>query len=351
MKVLVIRFKQIGDAILSSVICNSLKKSFPDAQVDYVLYDYVAPLFKGHPYIDNIIEISKNEAKNPLLYLKRVYEITRTKYDIIIDLMGTPKSEFFTLFSLGSKYRIGRVGVKKRFLRGSVFNRYIFEPKTPLDECCKALLTLKPLEKAGFKIIYDKKMVVGLTEQEVKTLREKMLNSGIDFSKPIYVFAINSRRKHKIYPIENMKIIIEEVLKKYSAQVVLFYSPEEKEFVKEFHKMLKNNSRIFSNIETKSIKELAAFMKNCDMFIGNEGGPRHLAQAVGTPSLSIWRDGGGRDTWIPKDENHIGISTEDFGSITPNYQNLDHWEKYRLITPEYVLEKIDSMIKKSNIRK
>ena len=31
MKILVVRFKQIGDAILSSVICNSLKKA-PDAR-------------------------------------------------------------------------------------------------------------------------------------------------------------------------------------------------------------------------------------------------------------------------------------------------------------------------------
>ena len=351
MKILVIRFKQIGDAILSSVICNSLKKSFPDAQIDYVLYDYVAPLFKGHPYIDNVIEISKKEAKNPVLYLKRVYQITRAKYDIIIDVMGTPKSEFFTLFSLGTKYRIGRVGTKKRFLRGSTFNHYIFEPKGAHDECYKALLTLKPLEEAGFKIIYDNKMVVGLTEEEIENLREKMKKSGIDFTKPIYIFAVTSRREHKIYPIENMKKIVMGVLEKYSAQVILFYSPEEKEFVKNFHKMLGDNSRIFSNVETKSIKELASLIKNCDMFIGNEGGPRHLAQGVGIPSLSIWRHGGGRDTWIPKSKNHSGISTEDFALITPNYEELNHCERYNLITPEYVLEKIDSMIKKLNIRK
>ena len=34
MKILIIRFKQIGDAVLSSVICNTLKKSFPEAQRD-----------------------------------------------------------------------------------------------------------------------------------------------------------------------------------------------------------------------------------------------------------------------------------------------------------------------------
>lgn len=59
-KILVIRFKQIGDAILSSVICKNLK-----------------------------------ERKNPFKYLKKVWEVTREDYDIVIDIMSTPKSEFF----------------------------------------------------------------------------------------------------------------------------------------------------------------------------------------------------------------------------------------------------------------
>ncbi|WP_374118361.1 glycosyltransferase family 9 protein, partial [uncultured Fusobacterium sp.] len=36
MKILVVRFKQIGDAVLSSAICNTLKKSFPESEIDYV---------------------------------------------------------------------------------------------------------------------------------------------------------------------------------------------------------------------------------------------------------------------------------------------------------------------------
>ncbi|MCF2672748.1 glycosyltransferase family 9 protein, partial [Fusobacterium varium] len=42
MKILIIRFKQIGDAVLSSVICNTLKKSFPEAEIDYVVYEHIA---------------------------------------------------------------------------------------------------------------------------------------------------------------------------------------------------------------------------------------------------------------------------------------------------------------------
>ena len=48
-KVLVIRFRRIGDAVLSVVICSSIRKSFPEAEIHYVLNDHIAPLFENHP--------------------------------------------------------------------------------------------------------------------------------------------------------------------------------------------------------------------------------------------------------------------------------------------------------------
>ena len=36
--ILVVRFKRIGDAILSLPLCHSLKLTFPNAILDFVLY-------------------------------------------------------------------------------------------------------------------------------------------------------------------------------------------------------------------------------------------------------------------------------------------------------------------------
>ena len=111
--ILVIRFQRIGDAILSLPICNSLKLTFPNATVDYVLYEEAAHLFYDHPYIDNVITIKNDERKNIFKYLKKVREITKKRYDIIIDIMSTPKSELFSLFSLKTPLRIGRYKKKE----------------------------------------------------------------------------------------------------------------------------------------------------------------------------------------------------------------------------------------------
>ena len=59
--VLVVRFRQMGDAVLTTVICNTIRKTFPDARIDYVLNDNLAALFEGHPSIDRIITFTKEE--------------------------------------------------------------------------------------------------------------------------------------------------------------------------------------------------------------------------------------------------------------------------------------------------
>ena len=43
-KVLVVRFRRVGDAVVSSVICNTLRLNFPDAEIHYVLNEAIAPL-------------------------------------------------------------------------------------------------------------------------------------------------------------------------------------------------------------------------------------------------------------------------------------------------------------------
>ena len=78
------------------------------------MYEHIAPIFEKYQGIDNVIKITKEEQKNPFKYIKKVWQVTRNHYDIVIDIMSTPKSELFTLFSRGAKYRIGRAKKKKR---------------------------------------------------------------------------------------------------------------------------------------------------------------------------------------------------------------------------------------------
>lgn len=336
MKILIVRFKQIGDAILSSVICNTLKKSFPEAEIDYVVYEHIAPLFKNHPYIDNIIPITKEEQKNPLKYIAKVWKVTRKKYDIVIDIMSTPKSEMFTLFSLGSEYRIGR---RKKY-RGFTYTHKISEPVNSRDKVDKFLKMLAPLEEK-YKMLYDNNYITYINEYEKEKIKRKMTEAGIDFSKPIFICAINSRRPEKVYPFNKMERVIKKVVKELEPQIILFYSPTEKGFVKNFHLGLNNSKNVFSNIETDSIRELAALISNCDIFFGNEGGPRHIAQSLDIPSFAIFSPKSSKKEWLANpSKKHQGVEPRD---IYPECSCLSYKDCYSLIQTDYVADKIKKL--------
>ncbi|MBP6063652.1 MAG: glycosyltransferase family 9 protein [Fusobacteriaceae bacterium] len=357
MKILVVRFKQIGDAILASVICDTLKKTFPDAVIDYVLYDFVTPIFENHHSINRVISIDKGIRNNFFKYIKFVWNVTRKeKYDIVIDIMATPKSELFTLFSWSAKLRIGRF---KKW-RGYSYTHKIKESKNAKDKCWKFLSMLKPIEELGYELDYVDKFIINITESEKNILKNRMKNAGLDFREKITAFAINSRRPEKIYPKEYMKELIILYMKKNpKVQIVFFYSPDELEYALNMHEELKEfdkglnekddnkgfSKRIFSNITTKSIRELAMLLKNCDYFIGNEGGPRHLAQGVGTQSFAIFSPKSKKRDWMPVgDIKHTAIEPEDFvkeGVISKEkYDGLSYEEKYKVMTPSRILEKI-----------
>ncbi|NBC57221.1 MAG: lipopolysaccharide heptosyltransferase family protein, partial [Bacteroidetes bacterium] len=51
MKILVIQQKMIGDVLTSSVICENLKRNFPNAEVHYLINRFTLPVVENNPYI------------------------------------------------------------------------------------------------------------------------------------------------------------------------------------------------------------------------------------------------------------------------------------------------------------
>ena len=339
--ILVIRFKRIGDAILSLPLCHSLKLTFPNSKVDFVLYEEASPLFEGHPYIDNVITITKKEQKNPLKYIKKVFNVTRKKYDIIIDIMSTPKSELFCMFSRKAPFRVGRYKKKRGF-----FYNYKMKEKESLNKVDKFLnQLLPPFEEAGFDVKKDYDFKFFAKEKEKEKYRQKMLEVGVDFS-------IYSRVAHKIYPIDKMKEVVKYLIDKYDAQIIFFYSADQKDEIQKIHREIGNTKNIFSSIETPTIKDLVPFLENCDYYIGNEGGARHLAQGIGIPTFAIFNPSAELKEWLPfPSEKNMGISPIDMvekKSIPlEEFYKMSPEEQFSLIDIETIKEMADELIEKN----
>ena len=331
-KILVIRFRRVGDSVLSMSLCASLRKSFPQAEIDFVLNENIASLYEGHPDINRVIPFSDYENHHLPTYLRKVRKLMRdNQYDVIIDMRSTLKTLPFSLFSLSSPYRIGR---KKGYTWGA--HNYRIPENKKVDRVTGNLELLQPLNKAT-KVVYDSQFRLAITEKETAQFRAYMEKQGIDFSRPVLLAAVTTRIPGKSWRKEHMTEILKRLISNYDVQVVFNYAGAvETEAAQAYYEALDKHPSIFLNIEAKSLRELCALCQNSTFFFGNEGGPRHIAQAFDVPSFAIYPPKISKALWLPGDGTRfVGISPDEFA--TPEEQkDMDYAQRFNLLTVEDV---------------
>ena len=191
-KVLVIRFRRVGDSVLATALCRSLKESFPGVEVHFVLNAGIAPLYEGHPDIDKVIAFT-DEEQHGMAYLRKVWQKVRaTRYDAIIDMRSTPKTLPFALFSPGTPYRIGR---RKPYNAG--VHNYRLENPSGVDRVQTNLNLMTPLAREG-QLVMNPHFRLVITEEERRSFRSYMAREGVDFGRPVVLCAVTARLAERI---------------------------------------------------------------------------------------------------------------------------------------------------------
>ena len=345
MKILVIQLKRIGDAVVSLPVCSSLRRTFPGARIDYMLYDHVAPLFHDHPDVDNVIIVTREERRRPLRYLRKIMAIRRTRYDIVLDLKTLPASALTTYLS-GAAVRIG---FDRPRSRAWAYAKTVPRHVAGLNTLERRLQLVRALDTA---VRIETDFHISLDEEELERMRRRMRAAGIDWQRPVLLFDITSSRGYKTWPLDYFVSLMATCLDRYRAQIVLSWGPGEKDYVEHAARQLGDRDDVHTEIQTQDVRELATLARHCDLLVGNDSAPRHIAEAVGTPTLAIFSPRTAKQQWMPTlDERHQGVDLGDaLGAadagwreeITDVAANLEHY--YRMITPEIVIARLERML-------
>lgn len=348
--ILIVRFRQMGDTILATSMLNTLRRNYPDAEIDIVLNDRVAPLFEGHPSISNIIAFSDKERHNALLYLRKAWKTARAKhYDVIIDMRSTINTLPFTLFSLGSRYRIG---VRKPYTR-FIFNHRVEGCEDDESMIDHNLKLLEPLRKLKSDFTDDRNITLSISDKERQSFAEYMKRMGIDLNRPILLAGVTAKLANKTWAKERMVDTLQWLGKNYPGlQMIFNYAPgEEERNAREIYSLMGEPSNIFIDVQARSSREMAAMASNITFYFGNEGGGRHIVQAMGKPSFVICSPVASKTTWLPDGGDIVteGISAADLVS-SEQYEAMSHAERYNAITADIVKEQLGRFCEKIQLR-
>jgi len=357
-RILVIRYKEIGDVLLSSVICNTLRKSFPEAGIDYLMHEITAELYRDHPAVDNVISISLEERQDNFKYLKKALAIARENYDLIIDTTSTHRTELISLLARKTPIRIGRLKHRHGFSYTHGFDlEKIREMNTGgTTKVIERLAMLEPLGTMGYELIGDRQMVLKVSKDMRNEMGTAMLRSGINFNRPIFLFAVSAKYSHKKWRLDYMRAVMEHCMTEYGAQVILYAgTAQERQDINDFHKEMGHHRHIHSDIKTPNLLNLAAIMTHCDMFVGNEDGPRHMSQALGLPSVAVFSPSVDKLEWLPvNSKKYQGVGCSDVVEVSDvdkaamalkeNFGTDQYNALYDQITTESVIKCIQDVI-------
>src|SRR6186713_2385937 len=109
-RVLVIRLRSIGDTVLTTPALTALRRHIPDARIDVLLEDWVAPVLDEFFAVDDVLIVGEGLIGR----LSTIRELRRRRYDVVINLHGGTTSTMLAAAS-GARFRVGFAGYQYSF--------------------------------------------------------------------------------------------------------------------------------------------------------------------------------------------------------------------------------------------
>ncbi len=302
-RVLVIRLRSIGDTVLATPSLIALKRFLPNAQIDILLEDWVAPLLDGFNSVDNVISIPKSSATRA----RTAWQLRQNKYDIAINLHGGTTGTFFT-FASGAKHRVGYSEYQYNFLYNHLLSSasdFWRQEATHSAEQQLALLGFigVPVEDRPKSNLCVTSSAIESMEKKfsAKTQRPQSEFGGFALFHPAAVF------ETKRWATENFAKTA-EFLHKKGLKTIAVAAKHEGAILEKLQAGTNVRVETFNDL---TLQEITALASRAEIFVGNDSGIAHIAAAVDTPSVVI------------------------FGS-----SNINHWRPWTDAPNEIVFEKL-----------
>lgn len=356
MKILVIQQKRIGDVLTSTIISNNLKYKFPNAELDYMCYSNCVDVLKENPNIDNIIVLPEHIRKSYPKLFQFILGIRNKKYDVVVDAYCKLETNLISYFS-GAKDRISYHKGYSNFFYNHTILRLKNGSKSNLGLAIEnRLLLLKPLIKEE---ITDYKPKIFLTETEIQEANNLLQKFNIQpRNKPLILFGILGSEWYKTYPLEKMAKIIDFTVEKLDADIIFNYIPSQKEDALKVFNFCKPQTQknIHFELYSQGLRSFLAFLSQCSMLIGNEGGAVNMAKALNVPTFSLFSPSVDKETWqiFENEKENESIHLKDlkpeiYQQKSPKFikeNTFKYFDEYPL---ELILEKLENFFKTNNL--
>ncbi len=323
--ILVIQLRRLGDVILTTPALEALKKRYPNAKLDFLVEAPGAEAVAGHPAIDEILTY---EAEFAWEALNWALKIRARRYDWVIDFLANPRTALLTALS-GARVKAGPAHVARRW----AYNHLMLQSPSA---CYAALEKVRWLA------------ALGIRPADAPELPRLMLAPRPAQLENVVGLVPPSRKETRRWPATSYARLGRLLRDKHGCALKVFWGPGEKALADEVVRAIGEGA--FAIGETRGIGDLARELSSCRVVVGNCAGPKHVALALGVPTVTIH---GSSDpvSWTPLHPDHRFVRFEELHCIGCRLNDCPyHLECLRQLLAERVLPVVEQLLARTEAR-
>ncbi len=323
--ILVIQLRRLGDVIMTTPALEALKKTYPNAKLDFLVEAPGAEAVAGHPAIDEILVY---DAVGVLGALSWASKIRARRYDWVIDFLANPRTALLTLLS-GAKIKAGPAHVARRW----AYNHRMLQPSKPTYAAQEKVLWLSGL---------------GISPADAPELPRLYLAERTMPLHNIVGLVPPSRKETRRWPAPSYARLGRLLREKHGCRLKVFWGPGEKDLADEVVRGIGEGAYAIG--ETRTISDLARELAECRVVVGNCAGPKHVAVALGVPTVTIH---GSSDpvSWTPVHPDHRFVRLDELHCIGCRSNDCAYnLECMRQLPAERVLPAVEHLLEKTQAR-
>ncbi len=275
--ILLIQLRRIGDVLLCTPALRALRRSFPRSYIAFLTEKESADILALNPYLDELFVLERERYRSPFYFLKNIWQIRRRRFDLVIDFLGTFRSAYISFFS-SAKQKVGYdLRLRKHLYDVTIKNdgkrKYAAEHK------------LDALRALGLED-FDLKLDFFIPDHSDSFAERFFKENGLDQNKLIISISPTSRRHFRRWSLDKFAYLADWLISQFKAQIILVWGPGERETVEEIKRQMRQRPTICW--ETSNLFQLGAILRRCDLHLGNDNGTKHIAVAMGKPTITIY---------------------------------------------------------------
>ena len=256
---------------------RALRSHFPESYIAFLTERESADLLRFNPYLNELLIWDKKRYRNPFYSIRRFYQVRKSHFDTVVDFLGNPRTAYLSLFS-GARRKIGYDLTGRRILYNTII-------KNESDPRYAALQKIRALFPLGVESA-DPRLDFFIPPQADVFADAFFKENQMNHNRLIVSVSPTSRRHFNRWSLERYAQLSDWLISKFEAQVILVWGPNERSAVEEVSARMKKKPVISQ--KTEDLFELGTVLRKCDLHLGNDNGTKHIAVAMGKPTITIY---------------------------------------------------------------